>query len=70
MVGYLIQRSTIPPLENGDRLNRFEFERCYDAMPHLKKAEPSQWCSRIYCLAGIGAKIRLVNYSNPDLQCL
>lgn len=29
----------IPPLENGDRLNRWEFERRYHAMPHLKKAE-------------------------------
>lgn len=29
----------IPPLENGDRLNRYEFERRYDAMPNLKKAE-------------------------------
>ena len=29
----------IPPLENGDRLTRPEFERRYDAMPHLKKAE-------------------------------
>ena len=29
----------IPPLENGDRLNRYEFERRYNAMPHLKKAE-------------------------------
>ncbi len=28
-----------PPLENGDRLSRFEFERRYEAMPHLKKAE-------------------------------
>jgi hypothetical protein len=28
-----------PPLENGDRLNRYEFERRYNAMPHLKKAE-------------------------------
>jgi hypothetical protein len=28
-----------PPLENGDRLTRAEFERRYDAMPHLKKAE-------------------------------
>jgi Uma2 family endonuclease len=26
-------------LENGDRLTREEFERRYDAMPHLKKAE-------------------------------
>jgi len=29
----------LPPLENGDRLTRVEFERRYDAMPHLKKAE-------------------------------
>jgi Uma2 family endonuclease len=28
-----------PPLENGDRLTRDEFERRYAAMPHLKKAE-------------------------------
>jgi len=29
----------IPPLENGDRLSRVEFERRYGAMPALKKAE-------------------------------
>lgn len=29
----------IPPLENGDRLSRSEFERRYEAMPHVKKAE-------------------------------
>jgi len=29
----------IPPLENGDRLTRTEFERRYEAMPELKKAE-------------------------------
>lgn len=29
----------IPPLENGDRLSRSEFERRYQAMPHVKKAE-------------------------------
>lgn len=28
-----------PPLENGDHLTRAEFERRYDAMPGLKKAE-------------------------------
>jgi Uma2 family endonuclease len=27
------------PLENGDRLTRAEFERRYDAMPNLRKAE-------------------------------
>jgi Uma2 family endonuclease len=29
----------IPPLDNGDHLSRAEFERRYQAMPHLKKAE-------------------------------
>jgi hypothetical protein len=29
----------VPPLEPGDHLTRDEFERRYDAMPHLKKAE-------------------------------
>ena len=31
--------STIPVLENGDKLTRAEFERRYHAMPKLKKAE-------------------------------
>jgi Uma2 family endonuclease len=29
----------VPELENGDRLTRAEFERRYEAMPELKKAE-------------------------------
>ena len=29
----------LPPLETGDHLSREEFERRYEAMPHLKKAE-------------------------------
>lgn len=29
----------IPPLQDGDRLTRAEFERRYEAMPHVKKAE-------------------------------
>ncbi|HEY9624411.1 MAG TPA: Uma2 family endonuclease [Crinalium sp.] len=33
------QQKRLPPLENGDRLNRYEFERRYNAMPHLRKAE-------------------------------
>jgi hypothetical protein len=32
-------RPSTPPLETGDRLTRAEFERRYDAMPDLKKAE-------------------------------
>jgi hypothetical protein len=30
---------SLPPLEAGDRLSRAEFERRYEGMPHLKKAE-------------------------------
>src|SRR5712692_7821480 len=32
-------RDKVPLLENGDVLTRVEFERRYEAMPHLKKAE-------------------------------
>jgi len=39
MVATPESKLTILPLENGDRLSRFEFERRYEAMPHLKKAE-------------------------------
>ena len=31
--------SKLPPLQNGDRLTRDEFERRYRAMPHVTKAE-------------------------------
>ncbi len=31
--------NALPPLENGDRLTRTEFESRYNAMPDLKKAE-------------------------------
>lgn len=33
------QHWTIPPLENGDLLNRYEFERRYNSRPNHKKAE-------------------------------
>lgn len=33
------QTPSILPLEGGDRLSRYEFERRYHAAPHLKKAE-------------------------------
>ncbi len=35
----LTANGAIPPLENGDHLTREEFERRYNAMPALKKAE-------------------------------
>lgn len=34
-----VRVANVPPLENGDRLTRAEFERRYEAMPHVKKAE-------------------------------
>ncbi len=34
-----IATGLLPLLENGDRLTRAEFERRYQAMPDLKKAE-------------------------------
>jgi Uma2 family endonuclease len=37
--GRLPGRMELPPLEPGDRLTRDEFERRYEAMPNLKKAE-------------------------------
>jgi len=37
--GAIASTLTIPPLENGDKLTRIEFERRYHAMPQVKKAE-------------------------------
>ncbi|EDX76214.1 conserved hypothetical protein [Coleofasciculus chthonoplastes PCC 7420] len=40
MVQTSFQQESLPPaLESGDRLNRYEFERRYHAMPSLQKAE-------------------------------
>ena len=39
MTSLLSKSLNLPPLVNGDRLTRPEFERRYDAMPKVKKAE-------------------------------
>ena len=52
----------IPPLENGDRLTRAEFERRYEAMPHLKKAELIE--GEVY----IGSPEHHRRHSLPHLQ--
>jgi Uma2 family endonuclease len=49
----------IPPLENGDRLTRHEFERRYAAMPHVKKAE------LIEGIVYIAAALRFVGHAEP-----
>jgi Uma2 family endonuclease len=48
-----------PPLENGDRLTRAEFERRYDAMPGLKKAE------LIEGVVYLGPPVRFRAHSQP-----
>jgi len=37
--GVVAPLDKLPPLENGDRLTRSDFEQRYEAMPHVKKAE-------------------------------
>jgi Uma2 family endonuclease len=52
------------PLQNGDRLTRAEFERRYDAMPELKKAELID--GRVY----IAADLRGTHSSSSSLPPL
>lgn len=49
----------IPPLENGDRLTRQEFERRYNAMPHIKKAE------LIEGIVYMASPVRHLNHGKP-----
>lgn len=51
--------SELPELENGDRLTRVEFERRYDAMPQLKKAELIK--GRVY----VGSPVKSKRHSRP-----
>jgi Uma2 family endonuclease len=55
-------RETIPPLEAGDHLSRAEFERRYDAMPHLKKAE------LIEGIVYMPSPVRLRRHGQPHLH--
>jgi Uma2 family endonuclease len=52
----------IPPLENGDRLTRAEFERRYEAMPHLKKAELIE--GEVY----LGSPVHHRRHGRPHIQ--
>src|SRR6059058_3431407 len=52
--------SWIPPLENGDRLTRAEFERRYSAMPHVKKAE------LIEGIVYMPSPVRYYRHGNPS----
>ena len=52
----------IPPLKNGDRLTRDEFERRYDAMPGLKKAELIE--GEVYMPSPVGVR----NHGHPHTR--
>lgn len=51
----------IPPLENGDHLTRAEFERRYEAMPAVKKAELIE--GKVY----MPSPVRLKSHGEPHL---
>ncbi|WP_165234351.1 Uma2 family endonuclease [Aquisphaera insulae] len=54
--------AVIPPLDNGDVLTREEFERRYDAMPELKKAELLE--GEVF----MGSPVRQREHSLPHTQ--
>ena len=53
-----------PPLENGDRLTRIEFERRYAAMPHLKNAE------LVEGIVYMPAALRFKSHGQPHSQIM
>lgn len=54
----------LPPLENGDRLTRAEFERRYEAMPEVKKAE------LIEGVVYMGSPVRFGQHGQPHARLL
>lgn len=55
---------TMPPLENGDRLTRTEFERRYQAMPQQKKAE------LIEGIVYMASPLRIKSHSKPHAHIM
>ena len=56
--------TTLPPLENGDQLTRVEFERRYNAMPEVKKAE------LIEGIVYMASPVRAKKHSKPHSQII
>ena len=54
----------VPPLQDGDRLTRAEFERRYDAMPELKKAE------LIEGVVHMGSPVSANNHAEPHFDLI
>src|SRR4051794_41358832 len=57
-------QTAIPRLENGDRLSRAEFERRFEAMPELKKAESIE--GEVY----VGSPVRHRQHGKPHGQIM
>lgn len=53
-----------PPLQNGDRLTRDEFERRYHAMPHVNKAE------LIEGVVYVPSPVRLGHHGHPHFRLI
>lgn len=65
MTQTLIQeRLSLPPLENGDRLTRLEFEARYERMPYLKKAE------LIEGVVYMGSPLRIEQHGEPHAHII
>jgi Uma2 family endonuclease len=60
----LTPKKTIPPLENGDRLTRLEFEQRYEQMPHVKKAE------LIEGIVYMASPVRITQHGNPHARIM
>ena len=60
----LTPTKTIPPLENGDRLTRIEFEQRYEQMPHVKKAE------LIEGIVYMASPLRITQHGNPHARIM
>lgn len=57
-----MRRQHIPPLENGDRLTRAQFEQRWQAMPHVKRAE------LIEGVVHMAAALRWDQHGQPHVQ--
>lgn len=61
---YTLKLPPIPPLESGDHLTRAEFERRYEAMPHVKKAE------LIEGVVHMPSPVRFISHGQPHAHII
>ena len=57
-----------PILENGDRLSRPEFERRYNQLPHIKKAELVEGFVYIARISAVCGKFTVWHYAQISSQ--